>query len=238
MSGAYPKPAREGGTRQPTGVVGSVGDAKETPETAPMPIQFRCPGCEQPIEVDDAYATQSATCPYCRRLVTVPAASTYDAAGAPVARPSTVPTDGPAWGAAADRAPADTLPDPAAIARHTAATRFGKLALVCAVVAAVLFAVQLVIAVSVGLEYMSQHSGQRPTQEELMRYIQERPPSTLLAIAGLGMPLFSIIGVALAAASVSQRRRQNWKGWVSLGVCGALLLCSCGSMAMAGVRGG
>ncbi|MGE0478976.1 MAG: hypothetical protein AB7Q17_00765 [Phycisphaerae bacterium] len=203
-----------------------------------MPIQFRCPGCEQPIEVDDAYANQSATCPYCRRLVTVPAASTYDAAGAPVARPSTAPADGVSWGAVADADAAGDLPDPAAFARHAAATRFGKLALVCAVCAVVLFGVQLVIAVSVGMEYMSQHAGQRPTQDELMRYIQERPPSTLLAIAGLGMPLLSILGVALAAASVSQRRRQNWNGWVSLGVCGALLLCSCGSMAVAGVRGG
>ena len=40
-----------------------------------MPIQFHCPGCGQPIEVDDDAANQPVTCPYCRRTSTAPAAT-------------------------------------------------------------------------------------------------------------------------------------------------------------------
>src|SRR5262245_15480809 len=53
-----------------------------------MPIQFRCPGCSQPIEVDDPFAGKSAQCPYCRRVITVPAQTSLDAAAPVEARPS------------------------------------------------------------------------------------------------------------------------------------------------------
>ncbi len=42
-----------------------------------MAIHFACPSCRQPIEVDDDWAGQSAACPYCRNVVTAPAASTW-----------------------------------------------------------------------------------------------------------------------------------------------------------------
>jgi len=56
-----------------------------------MAIQFRCPGCGQPIEVDEVWAQQAVTCPYCRKTVTAPAESTFSAgAGQPVASPVAV----------------------------------------------------------------------------------------------------------------------------------------------------
>lgn len=52
-----------------------------------MAIQFQCPSCSQPIEVDDEFAGQPAACPYCRRVVSVPEKTTLAPAGAVVARP-------------------------------------------------------------------------------------------------------------------------------------------------------
>jgi hypothetical protein len=44
-----------------------------------MAIQFNCPGCRQPVEVDDEWAGQHVACPFCQRVVTAPAASTINA---------------------------------------------------------------------------------------------------------------------------------------------------------------
>lgn len=41
-----------------------------------MAIQFACPACNQPIEVDDEHADRQVSCPYCQCVVTAPAAST------------------------------------------------------------------------------------------------------------------------------------------------------------------
>src|SRR5262245_2960093 len=43
-----------------------------------MAIQFHCPGCGQPIEVDDEWASKLVACPYCRRTVSAPVQSTLD----------------------------------------------------------------------------------------------------------------------------------------------------------------
>lgn len=44
-----------------------------------MAIQFLCPSCKQPIEVDSSWASKTVACPYCRGTVTAPNASTLDA---------------------------------------------------------------------------------------------------------------------------------------------------------------
>lgn len=53
-----------------------------------MPIQFQCPACRQPIEVDDVYAQKEVTCPYCLKMVTAPSFSTLQTP-AVTARPLT-----------------------------------------------------------------------------------------------------------------------------------------------------
>lgn len=58
-----------------------------------MAIQFQCPGCKQPIEVDDEHAGKTAACPYCRGVITVPQQSTYEPEPIPPARP-TAPDSG------------------------------------------------------------------------------------------------------------------------------------------------
>jgi len=44
--------------------------------TAGMAIQFNCPACRQPIEVDDEWGSQHVHCPFCKRVVTAPTMST------------------------------------------------------------------------------------------------------------------------------------------------------------------
>jgi len=54
-----------------------------------MVIQFSCPACQQPIEVDDEWGGQHVACPFCERVVTTPTESTLegiDATVPPVAR--------------------------------------------------------------------------------------------------------------------------------------------------------
>jgi len=52
-----------------------------------MAIRFACPSCRQPIEVDDEWAGQSVGCPYCRKVVTAPAVSSWPSEQIPVAAP-------------------------------------------------------------------------------------------------------------------------------------------------------
>lgn len=67
-----------------------------------MAIQFFCVACRQPIEIDDEFANQTVTCPYCRKVVTAPAATDQTIqANSPTATPSdataapVAPTDFP-----------------------------------------------------------------------------------------------------------------------------------------------
>lgn len=41
-----------------------------------MAIQFACPSCRQPIEVDHEWGGQHVSCPFCERVVTAPTMST------------------------------------------------------------------------------------------------------------------------------------------------------------------
>ena len=42
-----------------------------------MVLQFLCPSCGHPIEIDDEWSSQSVACPYCRNTVTAPAESNF-----------------------------------------------------------------------------------------------------------------------------------------------------------------
>jgi hypothetical protein len=52
-----------------------------------MAIRFSCPACQQPLEIDDNWAGQSVACPYCRRVVNAPQASTWPGSDVPMAAP-------------------------------------------------------------------------------------------------------------------------------------------------------
>ena len=59
-----------------------------------MAIQFMCPACSQPIEVDDQWSARPVACPYCRKTVTAPEVSTLDPPSiAPQASPIGLPPE-------------------------------------------------------------------------------------------------------------------------------------------------
>lgn len=47
-----------------------------------MAVQFECPSCHNPIEIDDPWAGRTVACPYCRNTVLAPSESTYHPAEA------------------------------------------------------------------------------------------------------------------------------------------------------------
>ena len=72
-----------------------------------MAIRFACPSCRQPIEIDNEWAGQSVGCPYCRKVVSAPHASTWPESQIPVGTPVRQPAEpilppagytGPAYG--------------------------------------------------------------------------------------------------------------------------------------------
>lgn len=56
-----------------------------------MSIQFACPSCRQPIEVDDDWADQDVSCPFCQNVVRTPRVSTWQVSSVPTASPLTPP---------------------------------------------------------------------------------------------------------------------------------------------------
>ncbi|MHC4066193.1 MAG: hypothetical protein ACYSUI_17085 [Planctomycetota bacterium] len=59
-----------------------------------MAIQFQCPACSQPLEVDDEWASKPVACPYCRKTVTAPEASSFVPPAGPVlATPLSLPVE-------------------------------------------------------------------------------------------------------------------------------------------------
>jgi hypothetical protein len=207
-----------------------------------MAIQFACPSCAQPIEVDDEHAGRMATCPYCRRVVTVPTASTMGTAAAPSARPlpgeapvSPGPNDaGTAPGEVFRPAspPAPTLGYPASgplspelQARQRAARSFGNYALICAGLALALFLVSAVVGAIMTLG--AQKAGGAPmTMEQVQKTLQQGPAAGWISAAGMGMMFFALTGLVLSIVSVAMSR-SSWRGWAALVIAGLLFSCMC-----------
>ena len=71
-----------------------------------MAIQFLCPACSQPIEVDDDWSARPVACPFCRKTVTAPTASTFEPAGVTPQASPIAPSPPPGLGLGTiDRAP-------------------------------------------------------------------------------------------------------------------------------------
>ncbi len=231
MAGPSPAVAREG-TRF----------FKERAE--PMAIQFRCPGCEQPIEVDDEYAGQTAACPYCRRVVTVPVESTLGSEGSAPARPAEAEPAPPASPVAGERATPAVTPPPlppqgpcgeglhvgpcGPTPRERAARTYGNYALICTVLLVLLFgAIVGYSAIQMAQEVMK-HPGSQPSPERVQEIQQELTRNGLVIAANIGTIFFGLAGLVLSIVSLTQGRQGNWRAILSLVICGLAVLCICG----------
>ncbi len=210
-----------------------------------MAIQFHCPGCSQPIEVDDIHAGQTAACPYCRQVVNVPTESSLGQAPPVSARPSAdvdsagsseAPDGREAFGPRAlppQPPPGELHIGPTMTPREQLAHSLGRYALICTVLTVVLFGGGLAYGVFQLAPELWKNPGSQPSEEQLAK-LEGNP---WLAAAQIGGMFFALVSVALGVTSLVQSRRSNWRAIVSVVICGLLLLCVCGGVMLAGAMG-
>lgn len=219
-----------------------------------MAIQFRCPGCSQPIEVDDIHAGQTAACPYCRRVVNVPTESALDQPAPTAARPSAGIPGGYAGagpGLPASRE-AGTFPPPPPTPgelhvgpvlsyRDRAARTWGNYALIVSALSVLLFGVATTYSFTQVVPELMKSPGSQlsPEQmEELEAKLNANPWTMWMGVVSLCAIVLAVGGLALGITSLVQSRRNNWRGIVSVVVCGLCMLCICAGGAMALLTGG
>ncbi len=200
-----------------------------------MPIQFQCASCGQPIEVDDEHAGKVAACPFCRHVVTVPAATTL-----PAATVSARPAGGlaPVW---AQTPPVGGVlpPVPAAVPSPTTLT-LANLALVCAVVMLVCYAVTFTVVARVaGPALQRAIAEDAPSNEQIRAFeaaLKNAPEMAWIGVLSLGGTAVALVGLVLAVLSL-RRHRALARAWVALVLCAAPPLCMCSGLLM-NVAGG
>ncbi len=205
-----------------------------------MSIQFCCTNCSQPIEVDEEHAGKTAACPYCRHMVTVPQQSTYNASAAIDARPAAGP-GAPEYAetlGALDVPPVAHRRPPVSLPRQRAAATFGAYALICALLALVLFGIGAIGSVTIAFKNLSNDNGalsMSPSDiEKMQTALTQHPWISAVQFGGL---FFALAGLVLAIISLTQSARGNWRGIVSVVVCGVFLLCLCTGVVFATLSG-
>jgi DNA-directed RNA polymerase subunit RPC12/RpoP len=187
-----------------------------------MAIQFVCPGCSQPIEVDDEIGGRSAACPYCQHVVSVPLKSTYDSAAPVTASPlgqSGAP-HAPPHAHAAMGLHVGPPPD----ARVRAARKLGNCALISAGLVIISIAILSGLILVIFIDDFGSPTSQ-PSHAQLTEAFQSSQYAMHLATSQCASGLFALLGVVLGAASLARHKRGNWRAWVSLTVCIATLSC-------------
>lgn len=186
-----------------------------------MAIQFACPGCSQPIEVDDEIAGKSAACPYCQRVVTVPGQTTYRPAelhAAGLVEPDAPPPVAPPYSATGLHV------GPPPDERIRLARRLGNSALVCAALVVISVATVTVLATKIMLESFDLTASQ-PSQSDVMAALQDSPFAVHMLVSECSTGIFALIGTVAGIASLSRSKPGNWRAWTALVVCIGALSC-------------
>ncbi len=211
-----------------------------------MAIQFHCPGCSQPIEVDDIHAGQAAACPYCRRVVNVPTESSLGETPPVAARAAAEADDAPAppvpeQGETLASPPPQPTPGelhigPTMEYRDRVARTYGNYALICTGIAVALMVVTMIYGAALMAGKLDQYVDSQPSLEEISQELALQHPG--LAVGPLGAMFFAVVGLALGITSVKQTTRGNWRGIVTIVICGFFTLCFCGVNLFALLGGG
>lgn len=188
-----------------------------------MAIQFTCPGCSQPIEIDELHAGQAVGCPYCKRVVTAPKESTLMTAP-PVARPARSAPPPPPPPPGGFGAPP---PPPAPTERELAARSFGGYGLACAGLALIAFVGLMGYLTVVLVQKLSAAGITQPTRADVEAQLKTLQDAPWLGSVGLGLMLFAAIGLALSITSLSYHSSGNWRGMLGVLICGCFTLCTC-----------
>ncbi len=209
-----------------------------------MPIQFRCAHCSKPIEVDDEFAGQSATCPYCSQVTPVPAAG--EPASHPVlpARPMAAADAGRSPPPLPSFEPAGYGPPPlpGVPERSRGGGVMGAWGLACAVLSAGLFVGAMLLmmrfADQVGLDLAAEltPAERRAAQQEIEKKVESDPglalPALGSAACAFGGAILGVVGLALGVAAILRGGSRVVTGWLAVVGSGLTLTCVCGVMVM------
>lgn len=203
-----------------------------------MAIRFNCPNCRQPIEVDDEIGGRSAACPYCRRVVSVPAESNYteeavDAAPAAPLREATADSgvssvEGPAARSQPPPPPIDLHVGPPPDARRRTAATYGNYALISTSIAVVLMIIYMATVMPIIMPLVSGDTTSQPTAQQLQEAVLQSGKIGIIFGTRVGAAFFSLFGLVFGIASLRNSRGfTNWRAVLALVVSGLFLACAC-----------
>jgi hypothetical protein len=194
-----------------------------------MAIRFSCPSCRQPIEVDDNWAGQTVACPYCRRVVTAPAQSSWPPPVIPVAAPATggiAPPPPP--GIPAGQPVTGTFP-----ARRSAGPSVAGWALTLAILAALLAVIGSLMWYGGIVQVALQRTGPDPSVPELQRTLQEIvlsgsvPTSRAVTTTLFAGTICGLIALVLAIRSLIGGEGHTGKAVVACVISSLFVACQC-----------
>jgi len=179
-----------------------------------MAIQFFCPSCGQPIEIDDVWGGKLVSCPFCRNTVSAPTTSTLESVTPVVtARPTGTPVaaTNPATEPASFSVP---LNPPAPHPRRHQDAGTNKPAIVGLIMSLCWIASFILMEILSGPE-LTKALGENPATEEVRAYFNQLATSGdlprwvivmfLLLVVGT---LFWILGVVFTIIGVTKPGRR------------------------------
>lgn len=182
-----------------------------------MPIQFNCLTCGKPIEVDDEFAGQAVTCPYCRKVMNAPTSGT-----APAGPPESLPDSGPPP-ASAPLSPAFAPP------QVQRSNWFASVSLACSIIVMLCFCVALAGSYKV-MKQIAPDLKLKPDQME--EYVDRTSKEPLLMVSSIVTLSASVTGVIFAILGLTRRTGRRWQAIVGLVICGLMLACGCLTIVM------
>jgi len=187
-----------------------------------MSIQFLCPSCRHPIEVDDEWSNQPVACPYCRNTVTAPEVSTYATTSPP-------PT------ARAIEYPAPLDPEQLAVAPPPPGR---NLVAVWSLALAVGWFVLWIVAQASLAPHLEEALGPDVTQQSFQSFFRERldsgalPQWLVTGILVMGVSLASwVAGLVCAILGVRSRHRRGL-AMAALAILALLPLMTCAGLVL------
>jgi hypothetical protein len=205
-----------------------------------MAIQFACPSCRQPIEIDDDHGGRQVSCPYCQNVVSAPTVSTLDPMAGPesASRPEARPLSPNPAGATGRVGPypAGTGPHPMPIsapAHPAPRNTIGLAGAICGVFAVILYFATISILVSHQDELGFDVEGQVDEAEmqkrimELSQDLEKNPWVFNMLLCFMGCGLCWLTGLICSIVGMSKRYRRHAPAIVGLILSFGLVVISC-----------
>lgn len=199
-----------------------------------MAIRFGCPSCEQPIEIDDEWANQSVACPYCQKVVTAPAESTWPGREVPQATPLGQEPAGSFGQPTPPPPPRDGYGDYEAAqdaARSSYAPWGLVLSITCAVLCILGYLSWMITIATKAMEKVGRNASQAELEQALQEVINEGmragtlPVSSFTYAAILIGTLSGIGGLILAALALTHQERRKTMAILSIVISCCFLGC-------------